>query len=408
MVNDRHPGPQGSSPGTPADADRSPAAGEFGELTMVSAQGAPMRVKARFGADLPRMVRPPAVGRRVQLTDDRSGLQVRLPETELGNDAAQTGMEAEIAAALTLHRAYSGTRYSGLFPVPVGHDVNAAEPFIVYAAPRGSSVAALAQGVSTSQQRVIERDLVLAVRLMEAVGLVHQGIVPAAVRWDEHGIQLWDLGSVTRLGLPRRPCGIPPYASPEQRAGEGLTDARDALWSVGQVMHQLVTGRPGHPDGPSADLTAHPSLAQTLAPVFAPRAADRPLPGQLLHVLMPGAGADVPAAGKPDPLDPYRRDFDTALRRKRASLRRTPPPPVVPPPQEPPWHASAPETADDRSTGPTGSSGPDGPLGPLGPLGPADPSASAASAADDSTWFYGGSTTAQDPETAGTERGGYR
>ncbi|MGW1780950.1 hypothetical protein ACWCQQ_17670 [Streptomyces sp. NPDC002143] len=360
--------------------DNARAGGEFEELSMISPQGAPLRVKARFGPDLPRLVRPPAVGRRVQFEDERAGLQVRLPEAESGNETAQTAIEAETAAVLTVHRAYSGTRYSGLFPVPIGYDINAAEPFIVYAAPRGRSVAALAQGVSTSQQRVIERDLVLAVRLMEAVGLVHQGLVPAAVRWDDHGIQLWDLGSVTHLGRPRRPYGIPPYAAPEQRHGEGLTDARDALWSVGQIMHQLVTGRPGHPDGPSADLPAHPSLAQTLAPVFAPRATDRPLPGTLLQLLMPGAGADFPAAAQPDPLDPYRRDFDAAMRRKRSSLRRAPlpPPPSAPPsapPSGPPWRGE--------------------------PRPPADTGEAT------STWLYGGSTV-HDPETAGTERGGYR
>ncbi|MEH0582136.1 hypothetical protein QBA54_48690 [Streptomyces sp. B21-108] len=395
-MNDRRPGPHGGTPGErrePGDR-REPGErrepdgpsrgdGEFDELSMISPQGALRRVEARFGPDLPRMVRPPAVGRRVQFGDDWSGLQVRLPEAELANETAQSTIEAETAAVLTVHRAYSGTRYSGLFPVPIGYDINATEPFIVYAAPRGRSVAALAQGVSTSQQRVIERDLVLAVRLMEAVGLVHQGLVPAAVRWDDHGIQLWDFGSVTHLGRPRRPFGIPPYASPEQRHGEGLTDARDALWSVGQVMHQLVTGRPGHPDGPSSDLPAHPSLAQTLAPVFAPRAADRPQPGALLQLLMPGAGSDFPAAAQPDPLDPYRRDFDAAMRRKRASLRRIPPPSTAPPPPTtPPWRAG-PHPADTPPGRPPADTG------------------------EESTWLYGG-TTAQDPETAGTERGRYR
>ncbi|MEU5637128.1 hypothetical protein ACH47C_24630 [Streptomyces rishiriensis] len=388
MVNDRRPGAHGSDLRDPGEPDgRSSAAGAFDELGMISPQGALLQVKARFGPDLPRMVRPPALGRRVQFGDDWSGLQVRLPEAELGNEAAHTTIEAEIAAVLTVHRAYSGTRYSGLFPVPIGYDVNATQPFIVYAPPRGRSVAALAQGVSTSQQRVIERDLVLAVRLMEAVGLVHQGLVPAAVRWDDHGIQLWDFGSVTHLGRPRRPFGIPPYASPEQRRGEGPTDARDALWSVGQVMHQLVTGRPGHPDGPSSDLSAHPSLAQTLAPVFAPRAADRPQPGALLQLLMPGAGPDFPGAAQPDPLDPYRRDFDVVMRRKRASLRRVPPPstsppspPSPPPPSGPPWR---------------------------GDPGPPPAGRPAAGADAESTWLYGGNTV-HDARTAATEKGGYR
>ncbi|WP_329021260.1 hypothetical protein [Streptomyces sp. NBC_00690] len=307
------------------------------ELGFVTPQGGHHTLRVQLGPDRPRLVRPPVLARPVQ-SEDWKGVQVRLPASENGNHTAYGLLEAETAAALALNRAYGGTRFRGLFPMPVGYDMNAPEPFILYAAPRGRPVSGLNQGVSTGEQRIIERDLVLAVRLMEAVGLVHQGIVPAAVRWDGQGAQLWDLGSITRIGRARTPCGVPPYASPEQRAGVGEVDARDALWSVGQVLHQIVTGRQGSADGPSPDLARHRSLAQTLTPVFAPLAADRPSAAALLSRLMPDADTQTLTTALPDPLEPHRRDFDEAMRRKHASLVRAargassgPPPPDYPP-----------------------------------------------------------------------------
>ncbi|MDF9817078.1 hypothetical protein [Streptomyces sp. SPB162] len=346
---------------------------------MISPKGSPMRLKVRFGPDRPRLVRPPTVARRLQLGDDWKGFQVRLPAADTHDPAALALLETETAAALTLHRAYSGTRFAGLFPVPFGYDPNAAEPFIVYAVPRGRPASAL-QGISTSQQRSVERDLVLAVRLMAAVGLVHRGIVPAAVRCEERGAQVWDLGSVIRTGFPRAPFGIAPYAAPEQRAGTGTSDPRDALWSVGQIMYQLLTGRPGRPDGPPSDLAAHRSLAQTLGPVFAPNAADRPTAENLLKLLMPGT--ELPVGAQPDPLTPYRRDFDEALRRKYVSLAASQPPVYVPTAEDP-SHRAGPPPAEPPGTAYPGRF-PD-------PL----PAPDRNKLRD---WFYGGSTSRSDPD----------
>ncbi|MCM2388843.1 hypothetical protein [Streptomyces albipurpureus] len=336
------------------------------ELPFVTPQGVHHTLHVQLGPDRPRLVRPPVLARPVQ-SEEWKGVQVRLPASESGNHIAYSLLEAETAAALALHCGYGGTRFRGLFPVPVGYDMNAPEPFILYAAPRGRPVSALNQGVSTGDQRIIERDLVLAVRLMEVVGLVHQGIVPAAVRWDGQGAQLWDLGSITRIGRPRTPCGVPPFASPEQRTGVGETDARDALWSVGQVLHQIVTGRPGSADGPSPDLARHRSLAQTLTPVFAPLATGRPSAAALLDRLMPGADTQALNTALPDPLEPYRRDFDAAMGRKHASLVRAgrntgtgPAPPDYPPgPTDSKGRRSARRQQDDWHVG--GSTTPDGP-----------------------------------------------
>jgi hypothetical protein len=331
----RHVPPPDAPPPGPAPGGPDEPLGETRMLSFVSPQGVLHRERVRFGADRPGVVRPPAVARRV-VFDGWRGIQVRLPQDRAGDHTACTLLEAEISAALTLHRAYSGTAFGRLFPSPVGYDMNAASPFVLYATPRGRPLSSLARGhgVSTRDEQVIEGDLVLAVCLMEAVGLVHRGIVPAAIYWDGHRVQVWDLGSVTRTGLPRVPFGPRPYAPPEERAGRGETDARDALWSVGQVMYHLVTGRQGNPEGPPPGLEAHRLLAQNLGPVFAPLAAGRPTPRQLLALFMRDNGNLVPH-GLPDPLEPLRREFDETLRRKRASLTRNAAAPPPYPPGDP-------------------------------------------------------------------------
>ncbi|MCQ9132388.1 hypothetical protein [Streptomyces hilarionis] len=305
------------------------------EFSFVSPQGVTHRVRARFGPDRPRLVRPPALARPVRFEDGWRGFQVRLPQEAGADREAYTLLQAEITAALALHRTYAGTRFGGLFPTPVGYDVNTPAPFVLYAVPRGRPLYGSPERVSMGDQRAVERDLVLAVRLMEAIGLVHRGIVPGAVRWDAQGVQVWDLGSVVRTGRPRVPYGIPPYASPEQRAGVGTTEARDALWSVAQVVYHLVTGRPGSADGPPADLDAQRSVKDTLGQVFARHAQDRPTPDALLRTLAPEVAAEAAGVLLPDPLEHHRREFDEIRRRKHASL--APPPPVhtaYPPEQE--------------------------------------------------------------------------
>ncbi|MFI7504797.1 hypothetical protein ACIBVL_41270 [Streptomyces sp. NPDC049687] len=289
------------------------------DLSFTTPGGRRHQVPTRFGPDLRRAVRPPLLAREVLLGDAWKGVQVRLSAADASDQQEYLTLETEVGAALMIHRAFGGGPYQRLFPVPVGYDMDAAEPFLIYSEPRGEPATGLAHGISTSDQRIIERDLVLAVRLLESLGLAHRGIVPAAVRWDGERAQLWDLGAVARIGAPRTPWGVPPYAPPEQRAGTGEVDARDALWSTAQVMYQLVAGRQGRPDGPPADLDAYRSLAQTLGGAFASRAEDRPTAARLLGLIMPDSDPAAMVTARPDPLEPHRREFDAALARKRAA-----------------------------------------------------------------------------------------
>lgn len=78
--------------------------------------------------------------------------------------------------------------------------------------------------------------------------LVHRDVSPSNVLVSYDGqVKLLDFGIArsharefeTRTGVVK---GKPDYMSPEQAAGTGV-DARADLWSVGVVLHELVTGR---------------------------------------------------------------------------------------------------------------------------------------------------------------------
>ncbi|GAA1269390.1 hypothetical protein GCM10009665_67390 [Kitasatospora nipponensis] len=285
------------------------------DLGYLTPAGLRVRTTARFGPERATGPRTPTTRRPVRLEDGRTCLQVRAAD---GADrpAALERLDAQVAAALRLHRAFTGTEAAHLFPELIGHDLDAAEPFALYRPPRGHRVVDHRSGYIGAELLVIERDLVRAVRLLETLGLVHHGIDPGTVRWDGQRVQLWGLEAVTHLGRPRRAGGRPPYAAPEVRQGIGTCDPRDGLWSVAQVMYHLVTGRHGDPERAPVDLADFRSLQQTLGRLFAPRAADRPGPAELLRLLDPTA----PEQDRPlDELAPDRAEFDRARRLKRAT-----------------------------------------------------------------------------------------
>ncbi|GFH36543.1 hypothetical protein [Streptomyces pacificus] len=243
-------------------------------------------------------------------------VQVRLSAPEAVVPAARALLDTEVGTALHLHRVFDGTPYAQHFPAIIGHELDTAEPYVLYEAPRGRP-AARTHVISATDQRVIARDLMLAICLLEGQGLVPRGISPATVLWDGTAVQLWGLEAVDRVGRARGRWGRAPYCSPEQRLGEGTVDPRDAVWSAAQVLYQLVTGRPGRTDGAPADLGEHRMLAETLRGAFTPRASDRPSPARLLELLAPGearrAQLGVPSEEPPG----HAAAFEHALLLKR-------------------------------------------------------------------------------------------
>ncbi|MFF0835749.1 MULTISPECIES: hypothetical protein [unclassified Streptomyces] len=272
---------------------------------------------ARFGPESRRDRLLPQLIRNCVLDDEgQQCLQVRLGAAEAANPAARALLDTEAGTALHLHRVLDDTEYAALFPRIIGYEPDAAEPFLLYAAPRGVPAARTHVMAATDQQR-LTRDLMLALCLLADQGLVPRGVSPATVLWDGARVQLWGLEAMTRTGRPRTPWGRPPYCSPEQRRGDGPADPRDAVWSAAQVLYRLVTGRPGPADRAPADLGEHRALDGTLRQAFAPRAADRPTPAQLLELLAPGAARRVRLALPADEERPHRQAFEEALRLKR-------------------------------------------------------------------------------------------
>ncbi|WP_405508118.1 hypothetical protein OG323_18050 [Streptomyces cyaneofuscatus] len=264
--------------------------------------------------------RDPALpqGIRNGLLDDQGQqcVQVFLPAAAAADPAARALLDTEAGTALQLARTLENTAYAHLFPTLIGYELDSPEPFLLYAAPRGIP-AGRTHVMSATDQRVFARDLTLALCLLDGQGLVPRGVSPGTVLWDGASVQLWGLEGVARAGRPRTPWGRAPYCSPEQQRGEGLVDARDAVWSAAQVLYQLVTGHPGPADRAPADLAQHRVLAGTLPGAFAPTAGARPSPATLLELLAPGEAGRAALTTAADGARPYQEAYAQALRAKR-------------------------------------------------------------------------------------------
>ncbi|MER5905130.1 hypothetical protein ABT150_34470 [Streptomyces mirabilis] len=261
--------------------------------------------------------------RNVMLSDNHLCEQVWLSAKDAANPAVRALLEVEAGTAVQLNQVLGGTKYAALFPRLIGYELDAIEPFLLYAAPRGPSIARNS-AMSRVALKTIARDLMLALCLLADQNLVPRGVSPDTVFWNGISVQLWGLEAMTRTGQPRRPWGRAPFCSPEQRRGEGIADPRDAVWSAAQVLYWLETGRPGPASRAPADLGDHAILEQMVRSAFAPRAVDRPMPAQVLESMAPGAARQVRLAVPTDETAPHHAAFEKALRRKgQARAART-------------------------------------------------------------------------------------
>ncbi|MGE0706548.1 MAG: protein kinase [Planctomycetota bacterium] len=144
-------------------------------------------------------------------------------------------------------------------------------------------------------------------------GLVHRLITPHTILVDPEGRpKLTDLGLARPRGGPRvtgplEVLGAASYMAPEQALGLEL-DARADLFSLGVVLHEMLSGRLPPREGPVV-LPAIPQVSSGTAEVVArlcqPRREDRyPDPAAAVTALRartPGATAVAPAPADPPP-----------------------------------------------------------------------------------------------------------
>ncbi|GGT97706.1 MULTISPECIES: hypothetical protein [Streptomyces] len=290
------------------------------ELEFLTYTEETIRFAVRYGEDRRLPGRPGVLARQVTLSAGWPVLQFRLPLSAQGDPHAYGMLEREVSAAVALERRYGGEKFGEVFTRVIGFDLECAEPFVLYRLPGGTPLADCADRLGGDEQQQIIAQLTLAVRLLGETELVHRAIAPDTVRWDGTHVRLCEPYAALRTGEAREAFGAAPWASPEQRAGRGVADSRDDLWSVARVGYHLLSGgRPDRGEGPPEDLGDYRRLAALeQSGLFAAEAAARPSPAELMRLLhVPDPLAT--AVGAADPLSRGRAEFDTQLARKRAA-----------------------------------------------------------------------------------------
>jgi eukaryotic-like serine/threonine-protein kinase len=211
--------------------------------------------------------------------------------------------------------------------ITVVHDVGThdGQPFIVMELLHGSDLAAIL-GRTPGRRLPVETAVSLivqaatALQVAHSAHVIHRDLKPANLfRQDSGLLKICDFG-VARIddatdGLITAgyAIGTALYMSPEQCEGETQIDGRSDLYSLGCVLHELLTGRPPFPRGKAREImnqhmNTPPASLRTLRPgipseldaivlsMLAKKPGDRPddadhLAAILLAALRPRAAA---------------------------------------------------------------------------------------------------------------------
>jgi hypothetical protein len=211
----------------------------------------------------------------------------RLRQSKAGYEA----LENQVRAGIRLAERYRGSYPSELTRL-IGHDLDAAEPFLLLEPARGRPLATAGQ-LLLDDQEIVQIGLLRAVLLLSAAGVVHGNITAAAGRWDGSRVQVGDFAQAAALGDARRARPELVDAPAEIRLGTGQVSPADDVWAAGTVILSLA----GMAHTP-ADLARGGEARRTLLDgVFEKDAEARPAARELLRRL--GADTSIPA-GEPE------------------------------------------------------------------------------------------------------------
>ncbi|RKT55395.1 hypothetical protein [Saccharothrix australiensis] len=292
------------------------------------------RVEVREADDAP-VVRCELAVRSLVTAEGRHLVHKSVPrEAGRVNPGLYLLLDREVRAGARLLRRFPADAYPAELSRMVGYDIDGEEPFVLVERYRGVPVADRAGQLLTEQQHAFAAGLFRALRLLEAAKLVHGGLTPDTVWWDDGRVQVGGFEHAVLIGEPRVRNGKSRWCSPAQHAAEGAASPADDLWSAGAVVLEAVTGEP--PGSQPVPERFGAAVGELLAGVFAPAAADRPTAAELLSRLR--APDTVPERGDSAVRDfaRSRARFDEVLVAKLAPPAAEPPPPPPEPPR-PAW-----------------------------------------------------------------------
>ena len=298
------------------------------------------------------------------LLDRDVALKVMLPQTAADPDQKARFEREARAAAKIVHR-------NVLTVFDLGYHQDGS-PYIAMEMLKGKD---LLQTMREDAPLPLDQKLNVIVQLLDGlahaheVGVIHRDIKPAnvflaadgTVKIMDFGVARFTMSAATNTGMVM---GTPDYMSPEQVQG-GKLDGRTDLWSVGCMLHELITGArpfaaeslmtifyritheapsPDLPSGAQYDPLRHVvkrALARDVNQRYATAAEFAAELRQILKALPPDAQvAAAPAADAPIPTEVPTTEHAVDLLESLAeeeiaalasAMRRGPPAPVVKP-----------------------------------------------------------------------------
>jgi serine/threonine protein kinase len=282
---------------------------EWIDLAYRSVTGKLVRARAIVGEDCPA---PTSLRARQIILEDGTKLRQLLPGD--GDRAAVfERLDNEILAGLRLYRLVHRRDADTVVPYPPevsrlhGYEPDSAEPFVLLYPYRGEVVSEIGRRLLPTDQNRFQVSLLRGLCWLDAAGIGHRGMTPAAIRWDRDSqrAQITDFSQATVFGVPRTIAGTSLWAGPEQRPSgvTGEVSGRDDVWGAGQMICYVLTGE--ELTGPH-QLADVPDTAGLLNGVFT-RVDDRPTARDMLARL--GAPDPVPRHLAGDPLEQGRQRF---------------------------------------------------------------------------------------------------